>query len=99
MCLRSIRPCSQILMKADGLAAGKGVYIATTRLDAEATLKEFLEGKFNDASRKVIVEEFLEGPELSLITLWDGKKLLPFGPARDYKKLKEGNKYFKIQRS
>lgn len=81
-----------VVLKADGLAAGKGVYIANTRLGAETTLNEFLSGKFNDASKTVLVEEFLEGPELSLISLWDGKTLLPLVPARDYKKLEEGNK-------
>ena len=81
-----------VVLKADGLAAGKGVYIANTRLDAEATLREYLEGKFDEASRKVIVEEFLEGEELSLISLWDGRTLLPFIPAKDYKKLETGNK-------
>jgi phosphoribosylamine--glycine ligase len=81
-----------VVLKADGLAAGKGVYIAATRLCAETTLAEFLSGKFNDASRKVLVEEFLDGPELSLISLWDGKTLLPLIPARDYKKLEDGNK-------
>ncbi|OGI04712.1 MAG: phosphoribosylamine--glycine ligase [Candidatus Melainabacteria bacterium GWF2_37_15] len=80
-----------VVLKADGLAAGKGVYIATSRIDAEMTLKEFLEGKFGEASGKVIVEEFLEGPEISLISLWDGNTLLPFIPARDYKKLNDGN--------
>lgn len=81
-----------VVLKADGLAAGKGVYIATSRIDAEMTLKEFLDGKFGEASGKVVVEEFLEGPEISLISLWDGNTLLPFIPARDYKKLEDGNK-------
>jgi len=81
-----------VVLKADGLAAGKGVYIANTRIDAEMTLKEYLEGKFGNASSRVVVEEFLEGPELSLISLWDGRTLLPLVPARDYKKLLEGNK-------
>ncbi len=81
-----------VVLKADGLAAGKGVYIANTRIDAERTLYEYLEGKFSEASSKVVVEEFLEGDELSLIALWDGNTLLPFIPARDYKKLEEGNK-------
>jgi len=80
-----------VVLKADGLAAGKGVHIANTRLDAERTLEEYLEGKFSEASQKVVVEEFLEGQELSLIALWDGNNLLPFIPARDYKKLEEGN--------
>jgi len=81
-----------VVLKADGLAAGKGVYIANTRIDAEVTLNEFLEGKFGEASEKVVVEEFLEGREISLISLWDGKTLLPFIPAKDYKKLEERDK-------
>ena len=81
-----------VVLKADGLAAGKGVYISRTRVDAEVTLQEYLEGKFGEASKKVVVEEFLEGREISLISLWDGKTLLPFIPARDYKKLEDGDK-------
>lgn len=80
-----------VVLKADGLAAGKGVYIAEKRSDAEHVLEDFLEGKFGEASKKVLVEEFLEGAELSLISLWDGKTLLPLIPARDYKKLLSGN--------
>lgn len=81
-----------VVIKADGLAAGKGVYIASTKEDAENTLKDFLDGKFGQASQKIIVEEFLEGAEISLISLWDGKTLLPLVPARDYKRLLSGNK-------
>ena len=81
-----------VVIKADGLAAGKGVYIASTKEDAEKTLKDFLDGKFGQASQKIIVEEFLEGAEISLISLWDGKTLLPLVPARDYKRLLSGNK-------
>lgn len=80
-----------VVLKADGLAAGKGVYIACTREDAEDVLEEFIDGKYGEASRKIVVEEFLEGPEISLIALWDGKTLLPLIPARDYKKLCSGN--------
>ncbi|MEI8388523.1 MAG: phosphoribosylamine--glycine ligase [bacterium] len=81
-----------VVIKADGLAAGKGVYIASTKEDAENTLKDFLDGQFGQASQKIIVEEFLEGAEISLISLWDGKTLLPLVPARDYKRLLSGNK-------
>jgi len=80
-----------VVLKADGLAAGKGVYIACTKEDAQNTLEDFLEGKFGDASKKIVVEEFLEGAEISLISLWDGKTLLPLIPARDYKRLSAGN--------
>ena len=81
-----------VVLKADGLAAGKGVYIACTREDAESMLNEFLEGKYGEASKKIVVEEFLEGAEISLISLWDEKTLLPLIPVRDYKKLLSGNK-------
>lgn len=81
-----------VVLKANGLAAGKGVHVACTREDAQNTLEEFLEGKFGEASQKIVVEEFLEGAEISLISLWDGKTLLPLIPARDYKKLLSGNK-------
>lgn len=80
-----------IVIKADGLAAGKGVVIAQSKSEAITTLNAFLDGKYSDASRKILVEEFLEGEELSLISLWDGQTLLPFICARDYKKLLDGN--------
>lgn len=80
-----------VVLKADGLASGKGVYIACTREDAEETLEDFLEGKFGEASQKIVVEEFLEGEEISLISLWDGENILPLIPARDYKRLYSGN--------
>jgi phosphoribosylamine--glycine ligase len=80
-----------IVLKADGLAAGKGVAIVETKDEATRQLKEFLTGKYGEASHKVVIEEFLDGQELSLIALWDGKTLLPLIPARDYKKLLEGN--------
>lgn len=83
---------AHVVLKADGLAAGKGVYIANNKEEAEKTLNEFLEGKYGEASKKIIVEEFLEGAEISLISLWDGKTLLPLIPARDYKKLLSENK-------
>ena len=83
---------SPFVLKANGIAAGKGVYISCTKEDAESMLNEFLEGKYGEASQKVLVEEFLEGVEISLISLWDGKTLLPLIPVRDYKKLLSGNK-------
>jgi len=80
-----------VVLKADGLAAGKGVVIAQSNEEAKNTLTEFLEGKYGEASKKIVVEEFLDGGEISLISLWDGKTLLPMIPARDYKKLMDGN--------
>jgi phosphoribosylamine--glycine ligase len=81
-----------VVIKADGLAAGKGVSIVESREKAKQLLIEFLDGKFGEASKEIVVEEFLEGEEVSLISLWDGKTLLPFTTARDYKKLLNGNK-------
>ena len=80
------------VLKADGLAAGKGVHVSTSFKDAKNTLKEFLGGKYGEASTSVVVEEKLEGEELSVIALFDGETLLPFIGARDYKRLLDGQK-------
>jgi len=79
------------VLKADGLAAGKGVYLPVSFDDARDALKDFLGGKYGEASKNVVVEEFLEGEELSVISLFNGKKLRTFVPARDYKRLKDNN--------
>lgn len=81
-----------VVIKADGLASGKGVVIAQNKSEAVYVLNDFLNGKYSDASKKIVVEEFLEGEELSLISLWDGETLLPFECARDYKRLLDDNK-------
>lgn len=78
------------VLKADGLAAGKGVHLSVDMADARQTLNEFLSGKYGEASTSVVVEERLEGEELSVISIFDGETLLSFVPARDYKRLKEG---------
>lgn len=78
------------VLKADGLAAGKGVHLSVDMHDAEYTLKEFLDGKYSSASTSVVVEELLFGEELSIISIFDGETLLSFVPARDYKRLKDG---------
>jgi phosphoribosylamine--glycine ligase len=81
-----------IVLKADGLAAGKGVLICLSLEEAKASLKEMLlEAKFGDASSKVVVEEFLSGIELSVFVATDGKsyKILP--EAKDYKRIGEGD--------
>ena len=79
-----------VALKADGLAAGKGVVIATTEDEARATLVEMLERhRFGDAP--VVVEEFLEGVELSVLALCDGERALPLAPARDFKRIGEGD--------
>lgn len=81
-----------IVLKADGLAAGKGVLICLSLEEAKESLKEMLlEAKFGDASSKVVVEEFLSGIELSIFVATDGKnyKILP--EAKDYKRIGEGD--------
>lgn len=81
-----------IVLKADGLAAGKGVIIAETVAEAQNTLRAMLsEGKFGEAGNKVVVEQFLKGIELSVFVLTDGVnyKILP--EAKDYKRIGEGD--------
>ena len=80
------------VLKADGLAAGKGVLIIQDLDEAKAALTDMLGGKFGDASNTVVIEEFLDGIELSVFVLTDGKnyKILP--TAKDYKRIGEGDK-------
>ncbi|MDR1342062.1 MAG: phosphoribosylamine--glycine ligase [Prevotellaceae bacterium] len=87
--LESLRP--PYVLKADGLAAGKGVLILDSLSEAKAQLEEMLNGMFGEASRTVVVEEFLSGVELSVFALSDGKsyKILP--EAKDYKRIGEGD--------
>lgn len=79
------------VLKADGLAAGKGVLIIDSLEETEKSLKEMLAGQFGDASSKVVIEEFLSGVEVSVFVLTDGKnyKILP--EAKDYKRIGEGD--------
>lgn len=82
-----------IVLKADGLAAGKGVIIPTDYQTAENTLKMMLlENKFGEASKKVVIEEFLEGIELSVFVLTDGENYVLLPEAKDYKRIGEGDK-------
>jgi len=87
--LDSIEP--PYVIKADGLAAGKGVVILNDRDDARVEVKAILEGKFGQAGKKVVIEKFLKGIELSVFILSDGRnwKLLP--SAKDYKRAGEGD--------
>lgn len=88
--LESLKP--PYVLKADGLAAGKGVVIPTTLQEAKTELNEMLaNAKFGDASAKVVIEEFLKGIELSVFVLTDGEsyKILP--SAKDYKRIGEGD--------
>lgn len=80
-----------IVLKADGLAAGKGVLILNDIAEAQAELRSMLGGKFGEASSKVVIEEFLDGIEFSVFVLTDGQsyKILPV--AKDYKRIGEGD--------
>jgi phosphoribosylamine--glycine ligase len=79
------------VLKADGLAAGKGVIIENNLPKAKEKLKEMLNGQFGQASRKVVIEEFLSGIELSVFVLTDGESYLILPEAKDYKRIGEGD--------
>lgn len=82
-----------IVIKADGLAAGKGVIIANTEAEAFAAIEDMLSGnKFGDAGSRVVVEEFLSGEEASFIVMVDGKTALPFASSQDHKARDNGDK-------
>lgn len=81
-----------LVIKADGLAAGKGVSIVSNRQEAEATLTAFMgERRLGDAGNRVLLEEYLEGPEVSFFALSDGQTMLPLVPACDYKRALDGD--------
>jgi len=75
-----------VVIKADGLAAGKGVVIATDEAQARATLEAFLVQRLH-GTEQVVVEEFLDGEELSLLAICDGERAIPMAPAQDYKRI------------
>lgn len=82
-----------IVIKADGLAAGKGVVIADNKEIAIQTVREMLnEKRFGDASNKIIIESFLQGEECSFIVMCDGKNALPFATSQDHKARDDGDK-------
>jgi len=80
-----------VVIKADGLAAGKGVTVATDVETARAAIDECFDGRFGEAGATVLVEEFLEGPECSLLAFVDGATVLPMAPAQDHKRVGEGD--------
>lgn len=82
---------SAIVIKADGLAAGKGVVICENKQQAEQEIREFLNGKFGTSSKKIVIEEFLDGFEASLFGISDGKNVICFGSACDYKRIYEND--------
>ncbi|NOU60563.1 phosphoribosylamine--glycine ligase [Marinifilum caeruleilacunae] len=79
------------VLKADGLAAGKGVLIIEDLEEAKNSLKEMLGGMFGDAGNRVVIEEFLSGIELSVFVLTDGKSYRTLAEAKDYKRIGEGD--------
>jgi phosphoribosylamine---glycine ligase len=81
-----------IVVKADGLAAGKGVTVAATVEEAEAALAQAFGGAFGAAGSTVVVEEYLQGEEASLFALVDGQNVLAFGTAQDHKRVGEGDR-------
>lgn len=82
-----------IVIKADGLAAGKGVVIAESLKDGEAAIKDMMvDDSFDGAGKEIIIEEFLEGVEASILSITDGNIIIPFVSAKDHKAIFEGNK-------
>ena len=84
------QPCP-IVLKADGLAAGKGVVICGTREEAQEELKAMLGGKFGEAGARVVVESFLDGIEFSVFVVTDGRSYHVLPEAKDYKRIGEGD--------
>lgn len=82
-----------IVIKADGLAAGKGVTVAFTREEADAALKDIMVGKvFGNAGSQVVIEEFLEGQEMSILAFVDGEVVRPMSAAQDHKQVYDNDK-------
>jgi phosphoribosylamine--glycine ligase len=77
-----------IVVKADGLTAGKGVTIAQSVEEAQAAIREaMIRGAFGESGRRVLIEEYLEGPEISMMALCDGERLYPLAPSQDHKRI------------
>ncbi|MGE0030430.1 MAG: phosphoribosylamine--glycine ligase [Steroidobacteraceae bacterium] len=87
--IRAQRP--PIVVKADGLAAGKGVVIAATADEAIRAAQQMFAGAFGEAGRTVVVEEFLQGEEASFIVMADGRHVLPLATSQDHKRLRDGD--------
>ncbi|MDX1715196.1 MAG: phosphoribosylamine--glycine ligase, partial [Halomonas venusta] len=81
-----------IVIKADGLAAGKGVIVAMSEAEAEAAIRDMLEANaFGDAGARVVIEEFLEGEEASFIVMVDGENVVPMATSQDHKRAYDGD--------
>ena len=83
--------CAPLVVKASGLAAGKGVVIADSSGAAIAAAEAMFAGQFGDAGREVVIEEFLEGEEVSFIVMADGRHALPLATSQDHKRLNDGD--------
>jgi len=81
-----------IVLKADGLAAGKGVVIAYSYKEAEDSLHSIFSGEFGDAGAKVVIEEFLEGEEASIFAICDGNDYITLAPSQDHKRIYDDDK-------
>ena len=82
-----------VVVKADGLAAGKGVTVAADRTAAVAAVREAMVARrFGDAGSRVVIEEYLVGPEVSFFVVSDGRRALPLPPAQDYKRVFDGDR-------
>jgi len=80
-----------VVIKADGLAAGKGVTVAMSRAEAEEAVREIFSGRFGEAGAEAVIEEFLEGEEASFFAITDGHTVVPFGSAQDHKRVGDGD--------
>ena len=80
-----------VVIKADGLAAGKGVTVAMTIAEAEAAVRDIFAGRFGEAGAEAVIEEFMEGEEASFFALTDGATIVPFASAQDHKRVGEGD--------
>ena len=82
-----------LVVKADGLALGKGVIICQNRQDAEAAIVNIMEkGQFGDSGKQVVIEEFITGPEVTILAFTDGKTVAPMVSSQDHKRALDGNK-------
>jgi phosphoribosylamine--glycine ligase len=81
-----------IVIKASGLAAGKGVVIAQTLEEAQSTVQEMFDGRFAHAGEEIVVEEFMQGEEASFIVIADGEHVLPLATSQDHKRLYDGDR-------
>ncbi len=94
LALQYLKNCKYpIVIKADGLAAGKGVVICENYNQAEDTIIDFMvQDVFKGSGKKVVIEEYLEGPEASILSITDGETIIPFISAKDHKQIYDGGK-------